>query len=81
MQTEKFSAGSAQAELYPKDIDKFIIPFCSNEKQLEIINMVEESFKLKKQSERLLEVAKTAVEMAIEQNEAAAMAYIKNETE
>ncbi|MCW8966729.1 MAG: hypothetical protein OQK82_08615, partial [Candidatus Pacearchaeota archaeon] len=27
MQTDKFSTGSAQAELYPKDIEKFLIPF------------------------------------------------------
>ena len=77
MQTERFSAGSAQAELYPKDIDQFLIPFCSNEKQNEIIELAEESFKLKKQSEHLLEVAKTAVEIAIEQDEETALEYIK----
>jgi len=53
MQTEKFSAGSAQAELYPKDIDQFIIPFCSDENQTMIMEQIEESFKLKKQSEHL----------------------------
>jgi type I restriction enzyme S subunit/type I restriction enzyme M protein len=42
--------------------------------------LVEESFKLKKQSEHLLEVAKTAVEIAIEQDEATAIAYIKETT-
>jgi len=78
MQTEKFSAGSAQAELYPKDIDQFIIPFCSDENQTKIMEQIEESFKLKKQSEHLLEVAKKAVEMAIENDEEAAIQYIND---
>lgn len=80
MQTEKFSAGSAQAELYPKDIDQFIIPFCSDDNQLKIMEQIEESFKLKKQSEHLLKVAKTAVEMAIEENEETAIAFINDNT-
>ena len=42
--------------------------------------MVEESFKLKKQSEHLLEVAKSAVEMAIEQDEATAIKFIQDNT-
>jgi type I restriction enzyme S subunit len=38
---------------------------------------VQQSFSLKAQSEHLLSVAKRAVEMAIEQDEAAAMEFIK----
>ena len=38
---------------------------------------VEESFKLKTESERLLDVAKKAVEIAIEEGEEKAMDYIK----
>jgi len=38
---------------------------------------VEESFRLKKQSEQLLETVKRAVEIAIEQDEDAAMRYIE----
>jgi exonuclease VII small subunit len=38
---------------------------------------VEESFQLKKQSEELLEAAKRAVEIAIEQNEEKAMKYLE----
>jgi len=41
------------------------------------LKLVEESFHLKKQSERLLKTAKRAVEIAIEQNEEAAMRYIE----
>ena len=42
--------------------------------------LIEESFALKKESEQLLEVAKRAVEMAIEQDEAAALSYIQANT-
>ncbi len=78
MQTDKFSAGSAQAELYPKDLDEFLIPIIENSDQEKIAALVEESFRLKKQSEQLLETAKRAVELAIEQDEDAAMRYIEN---
>lgn len=80
LQTEKFSAGSAQAELYPKDIDKFIIPFCSEEHQNEIVDKVEKSFQLKKKSEHFLEVAKRAIEIAIEENEEIALEFINKNT-
>ena len=77
MQTDKFSAGSAQAELYPKDLDEFLIPIIENSEQEKIAALVEESFHLKKQSEQLLDTAKRAVEIAIEQYEEAAMRYIE----
>ncbi len=79
LQTEKLSAGSAQAELYPKDIDNFLIPIIDQGKQQQIADLVEQSFTLKKQSEHLLEVAKQAVEMAIEQDEETAMQWIKSQ--
>ena len=37
---------------------------------------MQESFKLRSESQRLLEVAKTAVEIAIEENEENALKYI-----
>jgi len=77
LQTEQLSAGSAQQELYPKDIENFYIPFVPPNIQSQIANLVQDSFTLKAKSERLLEVAKRAVEIAIEQDEAAGMAYIE----
>lgn len=77
MQTEKLSAGSAQAELYPKDVDNFLIPIIEKEKQTEIIKLLEESSSLKKKSEHLLKVAEKAVEVAIEEDENLATEYIK----
>ncbi len=76
LQTEKLSAGSAQAELYPKDIDKFIIPIINSNRQKQITNLINESFILKKQNEHLLEVAKKAVEIAIEESEKIALEFI-----
>ncbi|SMG35000.1 hypothetical protein SAMN05661096_02281 [Marivirga sericea] len=47
---------------------------------MKIRDKINESFKLKKQFEHLLEVAKKAVEMAIEQDENAASAWINDQT-
>lgn len=79
MQTEKLSAGSAQAELYPKDIDQFIIPSIDESKQQEIEVMINESFSLKKKSEKMLDVAKRGVEMAIEKDEQTALNWIEEQ--
>jgi len=45
----------------------------------QIAALVQESFALKKQSQHLLQVVKQAVEIAIEQTEEAAMAFIERE--
>jgi len=79
MQTEQLSAGSAQAELYPKDIDNFLIPIIDTKIQDKIIKGIQESDALKEQSEQLLDLAKTAVEKAIEENEKAANIFIEKE--
>ncbi len=77
LQTEKMKTGSAQPHLYPKDIAQFIIPFVAKEVQQQIREKIISSLALRKQSNSLLEVAKRVVEIAIEQDEAAALAYIK----
>ena len=58
------------------EFQNILVPLIEKKAQQEIAQLIEESFSLKKQSEYLLEVAKRAVEMAIEENEAVAMAYI-----
>lgn len=67
MQTEKHIRGSAQAELYPSDIAKFIVPILSKDKMNEIGSLVRESLKCSQESKRLLEEAKTRVEQLIEE--------------
>ena len=77
LQTEQLSAGSAQQELYPKDIAKFYVPYVRKEDQVQISNAVKESFCLQTQSKILFHLAKQAVETAIEQGEAAGMALLE----
>jgi len=71
------------ASLYPaiseKDLLGLPIPKISATVQNQITALVQQSFTLKAQSERLLEAAKRAVEIAIEQDEAAGMAYLARE--
>ena len=55
-------------------------PIIDYKKQKKIAELVEESFRLKKESGKLLEVAKQAVEIAIEQNEKEAMKYLSGNT-
>jgi restriction endonuclease S subunit len=66
-QTQKHSRGSAQAELYPNDIDKFVVPILPFEQQTIIGDLVRESLIKKRESARLLEQAKTRVEQLIEE--------------
>jgi len=73
-----YSAGSAQAELYPKDIDQFLIPFVEEKIQNEICQKVEQSLELRKKSRKLLDIAKEGVEKAIEVNEAFATDWIES---
>ncbi len=66
-QTQKHSRGSAQAELYPNDIDKFVVPILSVKQQRIIGDLVRESLVKQRESESLLEQAKARVEQLIEE--------------
>lgn len=79
MQAERDAGGSIILHWRVSEIENVVVPIIIYDKQQEIAELIEKSFALKKQSEHLLAVAKTAVEMAIEQNESVAMAYINNE--
>ena len=77
MQTERACTGSAQAEIYPSDIEKFVVPILDEPIQETIASKVLESFAMKTESKRLLNVAKEAVEIAISDSEEKAIAYIR----
>lgn len=77
MQTEKLCTGSAQAEIYPSDIEKFVVPILDETTQESIASKILESFAMKTESKRLLNVAKEAVEIAISNSEEEALQYIK----
>ena len=63
--------------IYDDDIARIPIPVLDTEIQKDIAAKVQESFELRRQSKQLLEYAKQAVEMAIEQGEDAALAWLK----
>lgn len=56
------------------------IPIIDKKNQSQIANLIKESFTLKAESERLLELAKRAVEVAIERDEDTAMKLLQTET-
>lgn len=67
LQTEKHIRGSAQAELYPNDMAKFIIPILDRETMASISQNVKDSLEARRNSKELLEQAKQEVETLIEQ--------------
>ena len=77
MQAERDSSGAIIQHWKPSEIENVIIPVLDMEKQKEIAEMVQKSFALRHQSKQLLEYAKQAIEMAIEQGEDAALAWLK----
>ncbi len=78
-QVNRDVGGSIILHWRPDQVKETVIPLLSEAKQLEIQQKVNESFNLRKQSKHLLESAKKAVEMAIEQDEQTAMQWLKNE--
>ena len=66
-QTLKHARGSAQAEIYPADIDRFVVPLINLDKQEAIGNLVRESLRKQQESRQLLEQAKARVEEVLEE--------------
>ncbi|MCP4344874.1 MAG: hypothetical protein GY795_05035 [Desulfobacterales bacterium] len=80
-QVKKFQRGSSgQIELYPDDIKKFVIWKAPQEIQQKIRDKIKEGHNAKLKSQALLDCAKRAVELAIEQDEQTAMDWLKEET-
>ncbi|MGA7651064.1 MAG: hypothetical protein WBQ52_19695 [Terracidiphilus sp.] len=66
-QTQMHARGSAQAELYPSDIDRFVVPLLTDDKQEAIGNLVRSSLANQQESNRLIAMAKARVEQLIEE--------------
>ncbi len=81
MQSEKRKSGTAQPYVYPSDLRKFLIPNIEKEIQENIATKVQESFELRKESKCLLDLAKFAVEVAIEQGEEEAIKMLEKESD
>ena len=71
--------GSVILHWRPDQVQSTVIPILPKEKQTRISEKVTESFNSRKQSKHLLECAKRAVELAIEQDEQTAIDWLKNE--
>ena len=78
-QSERDAGGSIIQHWRVSEIENVLIPIIEKPIQEKIAEKIEKSFALKKESERLLEVAKQAVEMAIEEGEERAMGLIEKE--
>ena len=79
-QAERDAGGSIILHWRVDEIKNVLIPLVDITTQQKISSLVQKSFSFKSESERLLEVAKRAVEIAIEQDEAAGLAYIQEQT-
>ena len=78
LQAERDSNGAIIQHWKPSEIENVIIPILDMDTQKEIAAKVQEAFTLRKQSKQLLEYAKQTVEMAIEQGEDVALAWLKD---
>ena len=76
-QAERDAGGSIILHWRVNEIENVIVPIIDLNIQQQIAEMVEQSFQLKAQSEQLLETAKRAVEIAIEESEEVALEFIK----
>ncbi len=75
---KKICSGTILTAMTKEEFKLLPIPIVDKKVQAIISEKVQESFKLRKQSKMLLEAAKKAVEIAIEENEAAAIKYLNN---
>ncbi len=79
-QVEKYLRGSSgQIELYPVDIAQFTICLAPASIQQQIHDLVVHAFSARRQAHALLEAAKRAVEIAIEDSETAALDFLKEQ--
>lgn len=76
LQAERDSNGAIIQHWKPSDIENVIIPIPDMNIQIQITNMLQKSYILRKQSKEFLEYAKMIVEIALEQNEESANLWL-----
>ncbi len=79
MQVERVSSGALIKHWLLEEIQNTLIPKLEMDKQIEIVEQLNEATKLRKQSKQLLEIAKRGVEIAIEENEENATSWINEQ--
>jgi len=80
LQFKKGCSGTILTAINRDEFKQVVLPKVIQAKQIEIQQKVIESFNLRRQSKHLLESAKRAVEIAIEQDEQTAINWLENET-
>ena len=76
MQVEKDLGGSVILHWRPDQVKRLLIPILPPPIQQQIASLVQQSHEARKRAKELLEIAKRAVEIAIEQSEVKALNYI-----
>lgn len=79
LQAERDASGAIIQHWKPSDISKVVIPILPYEAQSKIVKKVQESFALRRGAEQLIGIAIRTVEIAIEENETAAMAWAEKQ--
>ncbi len=81
LQAEKWAHGAAFCSVSQDDLNRFALPILPVEQQVTIKIALNTGETARRQAHALLDAAKRAVEIAIEESEAAALAYLqKHET-
>ena len=78
LQLKKGCSGTILTAINKEEFSKIAVPKIKEEKQVEIEQKVIESFNLRNRAKDLLEHAKSAVEIAIEQNEQTAINWLES---
>ncbi len=78
LQLKKGCSGTILTAINKEEFSKIVVPKIREEKQIEIQEKVLESFNGRKRAKNLLEYAKRAVEIAIEQDEQAAIDWLES---
>jgi type I restriction enzyme, S subunit len=77
VQIERWITGATgQLHLYPRDVKRIMVPLGDTGLQQSMRQAAEDARRTRRKAGELLEAAKRAVEMAIEQNEAAALRFL-----
>ena len=76
MQAERDAGGSIIQHWKPSQVEKVKIPILPQRVQSSLADKVRESFRLRNESKRLLDLAKSAVELAVEKGDDSAIEYI-----
>lgn len=80
MQMKKGCSGTILTAISQDELSSIVLPKVSPEIQSRIRDKVSESFELRRRSRKLLDAAKRAVEIAIEQDESAAIKWLERES-